>query len=464
MSDAPVINVIDLIDRGPLGSLQIRVLALCGLAALLDGLDLQSIGLAAPAMIGALHVAPRAFAAVFSAALLGLMLGAFVLGPLGDRIGRKPILIVSVLTFGMFTLGTAFVTDMQTLLTMRFLTGLGLGGAMPSFLSLAAEALPRSRRTVLISVVWAGFPLGGVLGGLLASRIIPAFGWPSVFLVGGVLPLLLALVLLAALPESLSFLVASNAAPERIAALLARLTGTTPPAAARFVLAGHAARNASVTRLFSEGRGLGTLLLWATYFLIFLMLVTNSAWSPTLLHMAGIEVQRSGLAMASFNLGSVVGTSLVGLLIRRFGPYLTLTLLFLASAVSMGAVGYAAPSVALITTLETLVGVFLGAGSSGLIALAPIYYPVSIRATGVGWATTLGRFGSFCGPLAIGSLVAWTWGIGAIYAALGAPALLAAILIAAFGLAAHAAPGTMAHLAAHETNLVAPETDTTQAV
>ena len=464
MADSPVINVTDLIDCRPLGSLQIRVLLLCGLAALLDGLDLQSIGLAAPAMIAALHVAPRAFAAVFSAALLGLMLGAFVLGPLGDRIGRKPILIVSVTTFGLFTLGTAFVTDMQTLLMMRFLTGLGLGGAMPSFISLAAEALPRPRRTVLISIVWAGFPLGGVLGGLLASRIIPAFGWSSVFVVGGVLPLLLALVLLMALPESLSFLVARNAAPARIAALLARLTGTTPATTVRFMLSGQAAHNVSVTRLFSEGRGIGTLLLWATYFLIFLMLVTNSAWSPTLLHMAGIEVQQSGLAMASFNLGSVVGTSLVGLLINRFGPYLTLTLLFAASALSMGAVGYAAPSVAMIITLETLVGVFLGAGSSGLIALAPIYYPVAIRATGVGWATTLGRFGSFCGPLAIGILVAGAWGIGAIYAVLGAPALIAAVLMTVFGVAAHAAGGSMAHLLAHETSAAGPETDTSPVV
>ena len=464
MGDSTVINVTDLIDRRPLGSLQIRILVLCGIAALLDGLDLQSIGLAAPAMIAALHVAPRAFAAVFSAALLGLMLGAFVFGPLGDRIGRKPILIVSVLTFGLFTLGTAFVGDMQSLLVMRFLTGLGLGGAMPSFISLAAEALPHHRRAVLISVVWAGFPLGGVLGGLLASRIIPAFGWPSVFVVGGMLPLLLALVLLTALPELISFLVARNTAPARIAALLGRLTSTALPVATRFVPADHLAQNGSVMRLFSEGRGIGTLLLWATYFLIFLMLVTNSAWSPTLLHVAGIEVQQSGLAMASFNLGSVVGTSLVGLLIHRFGPYLTLTLLFLASALSMSAVGYAAPSVAMIIGLEALVGLFLGAGSSGLIALAPIYYPVAIRATGVGWATTLGRFGSFCGPLAIGSLVAGAWGLGVIYAALGAPALLAAGLIAAFGLAANAAQGAMAHLTAHEARAAAPETDTSRAV
>lgn len=375
MSDLPAVNVAGLIERHGLGALQIRVLILCGLAALLDGLDLQSIGLAAPAMIHALAVPPRAFAAVFSAALLGLMLGAFVLGPIGDRIGRKPVLVVSVLVFGLFTLGTAFVGDMRTLLVMRFLTGLGLGGAMPSFISLAAEVLPRQRRTVLISVVWAGFPLGGVLGGLLASRIIPAFGWPSVFLVGGALPLLLAPVLLLALPESVGFLVARGAAPARIGALLGRLTGASVPPNARFTLPEASAHNVAVTRLFTERRGIGTLLLWTTYFLIFLMLVTNSAWTPTLLHMAGIEVQQSGIAMASFNLGSVVGTAVVGLLIGRFGPYVTLTLLFLASGLSMGAVGFAAPSFALITALETLVGVFLGAGSSGLIALAPIYYP-----------------------------------------------------------------------------------------
>jgi MFS transporter, AAHS family, 4-hydroxybenzoate transporter len=446
LSDSPAVDISELIDRRPLGALQIRVLILCGLAALLDGMDLQSIGLAAPSMIRALHVEPRAFAAVFSAALLGLMLGAFVLGPLADRIGRKRVLIVSVLVFGAFSLCTAFTGSLRTLLVMRFLTGLGLGGAMPSFLSLGAEFIPHQRRTVLLSVLWAGFPLGGVLGGLLASRIIPEFGWQSVFYIGGSLPLVLAVVLMAALPESPAFLVASGASSAHIARLVSRIggAGSFSPSN-RFVLTEERVSTRSVTHLFTEGRAGGTLLLWTTYFLIFLMLVTNTAWSPTLLHAAGIEVQQSGIAMAAFNLGSVIGTSIVGLMIRRWGVYPTLSVLFLISAVMLGAIGSAAPSFALIIGLQGLAGFFLGAGSSGLIALAPIFYPVAIRSTGVGWATTMGRFGSFVGPLAVGSLVARHWEIVSIYAALGAPALLAAIVTAGFGLATAGSRGTTTH-------------------
>jgi AAHS family 4-hydroxybenzoate transporter-like MFS transporter len=172
---APV-NVTSLIDDYPLGGLQIRVLVLCGLVALLDGMDLQSIGLAAPSIARALQVEPRAFGAVFSAALLGLMLGAFILGPMADRFGRKRILVASTLTFGVFTIGTALAGSFATLLIVRFLTGLGLGGAMPGFISLASEYAPRRIRALLVTVLWAGFPLGGLVGGVLAAWLIPRGG------------------------------------------------------------------------------------------------------------------------------------------------------------------------------------------------------------------------------------------------------------------------------------------------
>ena len=427
MNPAPVIDITETIDRRPLGTMQVTILILCAFAALLDGMDLQSIGLAAPSMIRALHVEPRAFGAVFSTALLGLMLGAFLLGPMADRVGRKSVLIGSVVTFGIFTVCTAQAGDFRTLLIFRFLTGLGLGGAMPSFISLGSEFVPRPRRAIMVALLWAGFPLGGVIGGLLASRIIPAFGWQSVFYVGGLAPLVLAVLLIVFLPESIGFLVASGGNQQRIARLYERLTGTSAPAEARFAIGEERAGNVSVRHLFDHGRGAGTLLLWANYFLIFLMLVTNSAWSPTLLRGAGIDIAHSGLAMAAFNGGSVIGTSAAGWLIHRYGATGTLALLFVASALSLGCVGFAAPSFAWITTLETLTGLFLGAGSSGLIALAAVFYPLTIRSTGVGWATAVGRFGSFAGPLLMGMLVARGAGIGPAYAALGAPALLAAI-------------------------------------
>ena len=186
------VDVMELIDSQRVSGAQITIVVLCGLIAVLDGLDLQAIGLAAPAMAAALHIGPRALGSVFSAALAGLAVGAFGLGLAADRTGRKGVLIGSTLCFGVFTLCTAFASSMNALLIFRFCAGLGLGGAMPSFISLGAEYVPRRVRATVVSALWTGFPIGGVIGGLLASRLIPQWGWPSIFWVGGTLPLLLA--------------------------------------------------------------------------------------------------------------------------------------------------------------------------------------------------------------------------------------------------------------------------------
>jgi MFS transporter, AAHS family, 4-hydroxybenzoate transporter len=316
----PDVNVTELIDSQGLNRAQIAIVVLCGLIAVFDGLDLQAIGLAAPAMAADLHIAPRALGPVLSAALAGLAVGAFSLGLAADRVGRKRVLIGSTLCFGAFTLCTAFASSMNELLIIRFCTGLGLGGAMPSFISLGAEYVPRRFRATVVSGLWAGFPIGGVIGGLLASRLIPHWGWPSIFWVGGALPLLLAAVLGFVLPESIGFLVSRNASPQRIARLLARVCpGAHPRPDARFVLGEERAPGVPVRHLFRAGRGVGTVLLWVSFFIAFMMLVTNSAWSPTLLRAEGIEVAQSAIAMATFNFGSVIGTSLAGWLISRLG-------------------------------------------------------------------------------------------------------------------------------------------------
>jgi AAHS family 4-hydroxybenzoate transporter-like MFS transporter len=431
MTETRVTNVAALIDAHPLGALQIRTLILCGLAALLDGLDLQSIGLAAPGIIATLHVPPRSFGMVFSAALLGLMLGAFSLGSIADRLGRRRILIGALVIFGVFTFCTAYAKSFEMLLAFRFLAGIGLGGAMPSFISLGSEYAPRRLRVMLVGLLWAGFPLGGVLGGILGSYVIPTFGWQALFYVGGVLPVLLAIVLVSALPESIAFLVARGAASSEIAKLLERITGHQSPPGSSFILGEERAPGLKLRHLFTHGRSSGTVLLWITYFLIFLMLVTNTAWSPTLLHAGGMAVAQTAIAMAVFNAGSVIGTCLVGLLITRFDAYLSLALLFVASAVSFSLIGHAAPSFAGITALEGLTGLFLGAGSSGLIAVTAIFYPTAARSTGVGWAMGMGRFGSFTGPLLVAMMVGAGWDITAVYGAVGAPAMLAAAGMAA---------------------------------
>jgi AAHS family 4-hydroxybenzoate transporter-like MFS transporter len=315
------------------------------------------------------------------------------------------------------------------LVVFRFLAGLGLGGAMPGFISLTSEYSPRRLRAVIVALLWAGFPLGGFVGGLLASWIIPAFGWQSVFWVGGVLPLFVCAALIAALPESIGFLVASSAPAPQIASLLRRVyPAVSIPADATFVLNEEQARGAPVAQLFAMGRAAGTILLWISFFIALMMLVTNSAWAPILLKQEGIGTRDAALAMAAFNL-----TSFAGWLIVRAGASIILPLVMIGSAVSVALVGYAAPSVGLVILLQGLFGTFMGSGSSGLIALAAIYYPTAIRSTGVGWAMGMGRVGSFTGPLVVGSLVAAGLSTTNIFVAIGAPALLAAVTTAIVG-------------------------------
>ena len=316
-----VLDVGTLIETRPIGRAQWIVIGLCALVAMLDGLDLQSIGLAAPAMIGQLHIAPHVFGYVFSAALAGLALGAFLLGPLADRVGRKRVLVGATFCFGFFTLATAYVGDLSQLLVVRFLAGAGLGGAMPSFISLASEYVPKARRATVVSLLWAGFPLGGVVGGLLGSRIIPAYGWQSIFLVGGILPILLSGILALVLPESAGFLVAAGKSSERIgrnaAPHLSRPLDRR--STTKFELARELAPKTTVLELFRSGRAAGTLLLWVSFFFAFMILVTNSAWSPILLRRVGIAPEQSALALALFNFGSLFGSGAAGMLLNRLG-------------------------------------------------------------------------------------------------------------------------------------------------
>lgn len=413
--------------------MQITIIVLCGLVALLEGFDVLALGVAAPAMARSLHIAPNQLGAVFSAALLGLMLGAFGLGPMADRFGRKPVLIGATATFGVLTLCTAGAVTLQQILLLRFLAGVGMGGAVPSFVSLVAEYTPRSRRQAVVGLVWTGFPLGGVLVGLLASRAIDVFGWQSLFYIGGILPLGLSVVLIRALPDSIEFLVTRGAAWQKIRNLLVRINPTVNiESGCQFVIEGGRNQGVQVWQLFSAGRAGGTVLLWGSYFITFMILVTSSAWTPTLLQRAGINGAQSSLAVALFALGSGFGTPLAGFLMSRFAGVLPGALI--GSAVTLAAVGYVSQSILLAIMLLGLAGFFLGVASSGLIALAPLLYSTAIRSTGIGWAMGVGRLGSFVGPLAIGLLVNRGWQVGDSFVAIGVPALGAALLTSLIGI------------------------------
>src|SRR5579864_8504053 len=220
-TDASPIDVAAFIDAQPVGGFQIKLILACATVLFLDGFDTTAIGYVAPALAKEWNIGKAALGPVFSAGLFGLMIGALLFGPLADRLGRKKIIILSTLAFGVGTLVTAFVNDVNTLLVVRFLTGLGLGGAMPNTVSLTSEFSPKRRRATMVMVMFVGFSIGAALGGLLAAALIPQFGWRSVFVVGGAAPLILVPILVLRLPESVRFLALTGQANERVVQLLA---------------------------------------------------------------------------------------------------------------------------------------------------------------------------------------------------------------------------------------------------
>jgi AAHS family 4-hydroxybenzoate transporter-like MFS transporter len=338
--------------------------------------------------------------------------------------------------FGVFTVLTALAQDMTSLLLIRFLTGLGLGGATPSFVSLTSEYAPPRLRRLVVALLWAGIPLGGALGGALASLVIPTLGWRALFFVGGGLPLALSVILMLFLPESLNFLMTSNAGADHIFSILRRIA----PSHARqqhYILGEPKLVGTPMRQLFADGRGFGTVLLWGLFFLLFLVLVTNTAWSPTLLSRSGLAPAQIGWIMAASNGGAVLGALVIGLLMQRNRPYRVLTAALVAGGVCFTLFGLALPSFGLVSLLQGVVQLLVGGSASGAVAVAAMLYPTSVRSTGVGWATGFGRLGSFFGPLAAGALVTAHVTTGIVYAALGVLGVGAALFVLMLGREQH---------------------------
>jgi MFS transporter, AAHS family, 4-hydroxybenzoate transporter len=426
------INVSRLIDDGPLTRFQIGTIVCCALVSALDGIDTQSIGVAAPFIAEGMGIKIADFGPIFSAALLGATVGAATFGPLADRLGRKTLLIIACVLFGVFTILTALATSVPMLMICRVLAGLGLGGATPCFIALTSEYAPARLRAALVTLMWSAFPLGAMLGGLLNSYLIVQLGWRAIFYIGGVAPLFLALVLFLYLPESIKFLLVRRNDMKGVGRVVARLRSSSVRGDPHFVLDEKPLPGASIRHLFTEGRAAGTLLLWVPFFMGFGILTVAVLWTPALLRLNGISPANTAFVVAFNGLGGFIGQSTAGTLIKRFGVLTVLFPAFLLGTAATVGLGYGASSVVLAATFIGLIGVFMGLGTGGAIALAATIYPTPIRSTGVGWGMALGRFGQIIGPLIAGALLGAGWTADRIMIVIAAGGLIAAVFVILF--------------------------------
>jgi AAHS family 4-hydroxybenzoate transporter-like MFS transporter len=426
------LDVQQFIDRHPFSAYQALVFGLCFLIMVADGFDVAAMGFVVPSLTKEWGVAKHAFGPVLSASLVGLAIGALPSGPLADRIGRKPVLVVSVIVFGVFSLATAYAESLTTLVALRFVTGLGLGAATPNAITLLSECVPAKRRAFLLNGMFCGFTLGAAAGGFAAAAIIPEFGWRAVFIVGGVVPLLLALVSVAALPESIRFMVIRRWPIDRVKEALRRLTGVTEIHATQLApedrtqdLAGRS----PVALILSPGYRVGTLMLWLACFMGVLVLYLITSWMPTLIKDTGITLRNASLVAALFPLGGALGAIVCGWLMDRLNPHRVIAAAFFSAGILIWALAQVLGHAVYLPALTFASGFFTGAALVSMPALAAPYYPTQARASGVAWMLGIGRLGGILGAMLGGVLLQIGLETATIFGVLAIPAVVAAAAV-----------------------------------
>lgn len=352
-------------------------IALCMAVAVLEGFDIQAMGVAMPRLGPEFGLDSDAKGLLFSVNNVGMVLGAAVGGWLADRTGRRPVLLCAVALFGLFTLWISIAKSYEALVGARFLAGLGFGAALPNMMAIAAELSSPTRRAITASLVFCGLPIGGGTVALLTQVFPTEFDWRVWFIIGGALPLVLLPGLRWLLPETLE--PGQRQAPK----------DRTPIREA----------------LFGGGRTLPTLLLWLTFLPTLLILYLMLNWLPTLVVAKGLDRAVAPQASLAFNWASVAGALAIGWLVDRFGPRWPLTLAYAGLIVSLVALG-AATDHEKIVLYSGLAGFLLLGANYALYGVAPSYYPTRMRATGSGASVAVGRVGSILGPLVAGLMLA----------------------------------------------------------
>ena len=425
---AQTMNVNAVVDQAKFNKFHVNVLFWCLLIILFDGYDLAINGVALPLLMQEWGLSAVQAGMLASTALGGMMFGAMFFGSLADKIGRKSVIMICIILFSGFTFWGGFASTPTEFGVLRFLAGLGIGGVMPNLVALTSEYAPQRMRSTLVTTMFSGYAVGGVMAALLGSWFTPTYGWQIMFWIAGI-PLLLLPIIWKFLPESIIFMVKADK-QEQARHVLTRLapeanvTATTPLELSK----AEVPESATVANLFKKGRATNTLLFWPAFFMCLLTMYALGSWMPKLMMAAGYSMGSSLLFLLAMNIGAVIGTVSGGMLADRFHLKPVIMVLGVVGAIVLSLLGFEPPQVALYLMIA-----LAGAASIGsqilLYSYVAQYYPVAVRSTGIGWASAVGRSGAIIGPILIGMLLGMDLPHQYNFIAVGIPLLVVAIAV-----------------------------------
>jgi AAHS family 4-hydroxybenzoate transporter-like MFS transporter len=437
-SAANSVNIPDLLARSTIGPLQRRVFVLCLMTLIIDGFDVQAMGYVIPALSAAWQIEPAQFRTVLPAANFGVLIGSLLFSPIADKIGRRPVLVGSTLWFALMTLAAAFAgripfwhaDNITQLFWLRLVGGIGMGCIIPNSTALIGEYSPAGRRVTLMMNITVGFTAGGAVAGFVARWLIPQFGWQSVFLVGGAIPLSIAIAMLFGLPESLQFLAVRRRRLDQVARWLKQLDPTIRiDQATTYVANEESKAGVPVVHLFNDKRAIVTILLWIVNFMNLLNLYSVSSWLPTVVNGMGYDQNTSVLVGTIPWVGGTIGTFGLAWIIGRSGFTRTLMVNYILAAFSIALIGQPGISLALLSLIVFVTGWCVIGGQPGMNAFAATFYPTYLRSTGLGWALGIGRIGAIVGPYIGGTMIGAKWTSQQLFWAAAVPAVISAVTL-----------------------------------
>ncbi|MEN3275748.1 MAG: transporter, family, benzoate transport protein [Massilia sp.] len=405
------------------------ILLWCAIIIICDGYDLAVAGIALPSIMQEMGVTAQNAGFMVSSALFGMMFGAIFLGTIADRIGRKLAIAICLALFSVFTAAAGFASDPYTFSVMRFLAGLGIGGVMPNVVAQMTEYSPKRIRSTMVTLMFSGYAVGGMLAALLGKGLIEAHGWQSVFLAAGA-PVILIPFILKNLPESMPFLIRQGRKAELQRILASMDPGYRAQQGDSYTLpAADRAQGAPIGKLFQDGRGFSTIMFWVAFFMCLFMVYALSSWLAKLMASAGYSLGSALTFVLVLNFGAVIGAVGGGWLADRFNIKYVLVAMYALAAVSITLLGYQV-STPLLFLLVGLAGASTIGTQIVTYAYAGQFYPMAVRSTGIGWASGVGRSGAILAPIVIGTLVGMALPLEQNFLAISVPAVIAAIAVA----------------------------------